>query len=81
MIRILEATVVKYNSGALVLRKTNEDWLDVFQRNCIRIVLGIRLTDSISKSRLCEKFGSILLSQAIMRERIGMARERSADEG
>ena len=51
--------------------KTDEDWLDVFQRNCLRIVLGTRLTDRISNSRLYEKCGSIPLSGAIMTERLG----------
>jgi len=42
-IRILEATVmtvVKYGSEAWALRKEDENLLDVFQRNCLRIVLG-----------------------------------------
>jgi len=48
MIGILEAkvmTVVKYGSEAWVLQKADEDLLDVFQRNCLRIFLGVRLTD------------------------------------
>jgi hypothetical protein len=36
-----EATVVKYGSETSALRKTEEDLLDVFQRNCLWIVLGI----------------------------------------
>jgi hypothetical protein len=44
--------------------------LDVFQRNCLRIVLGTRLTDRISNDRLYEKCGSIPLSRAIMKERL-----------
>ena len=72
-IRILEATVmtvVKYGSEAWTLRKADENLLDVFQRNCLRIVLGTRLTDRISNSRLYEKCGSIPLSGAIMKERL-----------
>jgi hypothetical protein len=67
-IRILEATVmtiVKYGPEVWMLRKTDEDFLDVFQKNCLPIVLDTR----ISSSKLCEKCGSILLSRAIMRER------------
>ena len=54
-IRILEATlltVVKFGSEAWALRKADEHWLDVCQRNFIRIFLGSRLTDYISNSRL-----------------------------
>ena len=36
----------------------------------LRIVLGTRLTDRISNSRLHEKCGSIPLSRAIMKERL-----------
>jgi hypothetical protein len=50
--------------------KADEDLLDVFQRNCQRFVLGIRLTDSILNSRLYVKCGSIPLSRAIMREKL-----------
>ena len=72
-IRILEATVmtvVKYGSEAWALRKADENLLDVFQRNCLQIVLGTRLTGRISNSRLYEKCGSIPLSRAIMKERL-----------
>ena len=65
-IRILEATA--YGSEARALRKANKKLLDVFQRNCLRIVPGTRLTDSISNSRLYEKCGSIPLPWAIMKE-------------
>ena len=45
---ILEAklmTLIKYDSEAWVIRKnTEEHFLDVFQRNCLRTVLGTRLT-------------------------------------
>ena len=51
-------------------RKADEDLLDDFDRNYLRIVLGTRLTDSISKNRLCKKCGSIPLSRPIMRERL-----------
>ena len=47
-----------------------EDLLDVFQRNCLWIVLGTKLTDRISNSKLYEKCGSIPLSRAIMKERL-----------
>jgi hypothetical protein len=70
-IRILEATVmtvVKYGSEAWALRKEYEDLLDIFQRNCLRIVLGTGLTDPISNNRLCEKCGSIQLSRAIIKK-------------
>ena len=63
-------TVVKYSSEAWVLRKVDENLLDVFQRNCLRIVLGSRLTDRISNSKRYKKFGSIPLSRVIMKERL-----------
>ena len=63
-------TLVKYGSEAWTLRKADENLLDVFQRNCLRIVLDTRLTDRISNSRLYEKCGSIPLSRAIMKERL-----------
>ena len=70
-IRILEATVmtvVKYVSEAWALQKADENLLDVFQRNCLQIVLDTRLTDRISNSRLYKKCGSIPLSGAIKKE-------------
>ena len=63
-------TLIKYGSEAWALQKADENLLDVFQRNCLRIVLGTRLTDRISNSRLYEKCGSIPLSGAIMKERL-----------
>ena len=63
-------TVVKYGSEEWALRKADDNLLDVFQRNCLRIVLGIRLTDRISNSRLYEKCDSIPLSGSIMKERL-----------
>ncbi|XP_065570475.1 uncharacterized protein LOC136033594 [Artemia franciscana] len=63
-------TVVKYGSEALALRKTDENLLDVFQRNCLRIILGTRLTDRMSNSRLYEKSGSTPLSRAIMKGKL-----------
>ena len=72
-IRILEAkvmTIVKYGSEAWALRKADENLLDVFQRNYLRFVLGIRLTDRISNNGLYEKCGSIPLPRAIMKERL-----------
>ena len=62
-------TVVKYGYEAWMPRKTDENLLDVFQRNCLRIVLGTQLTDLISNRRLYEKCGSIPLSKAITKER------------
>ena len=72
-IRILKATlmtVVKYGSEAWALRKTDEDLLDVFRTNCLRTVLGTRLTDRISNSSLYENCGSIPFSRAITKERL-----------
>ena len=63
-------TVVKYGSEAWALRKADENLLDIFQRNCLQIVLGTQLTDRISNSRLYKKCGSIPLSRAIMKERL-----------
>ena len=63
-------TVVKYGSEAWALREADDNLLDVFQRNCLRIVLGTRLTDRISNSRLYEKCGSIPLSRAMMKVRL-----------
>ena len=70
--RILEATVmtvVKYGLEVWALQKADEDLLDVFQRDCLRFVLGYQLTDGISNSMLHEKCGSIPLFRAIMKER------------
>jgi hypothetical protein len=63
-------TVVKYGSEAWTLRKADEDLLDMFQRNCLGIVVGTRLTDRISNNRLFEKCGSLPLSGTIMKERL-----------
>jgi len=52
IVRILEATVmkvVKYGSEERALQKADEDLLDVFQRNCLRIVLGQESIDQESK--------------------------------
>ena len=72
-IRIFEGTVmtvVKYGSEAWTLRKADEDLLDVFQRDSLRIVLGTWLTDRIPNSRRYEKCCSVLLSRAITKERL-----------
>jgi len=45
-------------------------FLDVFQKNCLRIVLDTRLTDRISNTRLYEKCGLTPLYRVIMRERL-----------
>ena len=61
-VTILEATVntaVKHGSEAWALQRADEDLLDVFQGNCLWIVLVTRLTDHISNSKLYEKCGSI----------------------
>ena len=50
--------------------KSDEDLLDIFRRNCLRIVLGTRLTDRISNSRLYKKCASFPLSRATMKERL-----------
>ena len=63
-------TVIKYGSEAWALRKVVENLLYVFQRNCLRILLGTRQTDRILNSGLYEKCGSIPLSRAIMKERL-----------
>jgi len=63
-------TVVKYFSEAWALQNADKDLLDVFQRNCLWIVLGTRLTDSIPNSRLYERCGSIPFSRAIIKERL-----------
>jgi len=63
-------TVAKYGSEACSLRKADEDLLNVFQRNFLRIVLGTQLNDHISNSRLYKKCGSIPLSVAIMKQRL-----------
>ena len=53
-----------------MLQKADEDLLDVFQRNILRIVLGTRLTNRISNIRLYEKIGSIPLPRDIINERL-----------
>ena len=63
-------TVVKYCCEAWALRNVDDDLLDVFQRNGLRIVLGTRLTNRLSNNRPYEKCVSILLSRAIMKERL-----------
>ena len=63
-------TVVKYGSETWALQKADKNLQDVFQRNCLRTVLGTRLTDRILDSRPYEKCGSIPLSMAIMKERL-----------
>ena len=71
-IRLLEPTVmrvIKYGPEGWGFEKTR-DSLYVFQRNYLSIVLGSRLTDLISYSKLCKKCDSIPLSRAIIRERM-----------
>ena len=57
-------------SETRALRETNEDLLNVFQRNYLRIVLVTWLTELISNSRLYEKCGSIPLFRAITKDRL-----------
>ena len=82
-IRMLEGTVttvVKYGSKVGVPRKVDEDLLDVFQRNCLRIVMGTRVTERISNSRLYEKCESSLAFKDCKEREVQVARARSADE-
>ena len=64
-------TVVKCGSEEWALQEMEEDLLVVSQRNCLRFVLGTRLTNRILNRKLHEKFDSIPLSRALMRERLG----------
>ena len=48
--------------------KSGRKFARCFQRNFVQTLLGTRLTDRISNTRLYEKCGSILLSRAIKRE-------------
>ena len=61
-------TAVMYGSEAWAFQKTEKNLLGVFQRNSLQIVLGIRLIDRISNSKLYEKCGSIPLSRAIIKK-------------
>ena len=63
-------TVVKYGSEEWMLRKADEDLLDVFKKNCLQIFLDTQLDERISNSRLYKKCASIPLSRTIMKERI-----------
>ena len=81
-IRILEGTVmkvVKYGSETWVLQKADEDLLDVFQINCLWNVLGTRLTNRISNSRLYKKKFNPVFPGYNIRE-VDMARTNSADD-
>ena len=60
-------TRVKYGSQMSMLRKADEGLLNIFQRNCLRIVLDIRLNNW---KKLHEKCGSIPISRAIKKERL-----------
>ena len=53
-----------------MVRKVDEDLLDVFLRNFLMIFLGTRLTDRISNSGLYEMYCSIPFSRTIMKERL-----------
>ena len=44
-------TVVVHGFETLGIQRADEDLLDVFQRNWVRIVLGTRLTDHISNGK------------------------------
>ena len=63
-------TMVNHGSAAWALLKTDEDLLNVFQRNCQRFLLSIQLTDRISNINLHEKYDSIPLSWAIVKEKL-----------
>lgn len=72
-LRIFEATVisvVRYGSETWALRRKEEDILDVFQRNCLRTILGIRRRDNVSNETLYERSGSNPLSKVIAGERL-----------
>ena len=59
--RVLEAVLmiaVQNSSETCVLRKPEEDLLNVLQRNCLRVVLRARLTDRISNDELYRKCSS-----------------------
>ena len=47
-------TMVKYGSEAWMLWETEENLLDVSQRNYQRIILSTQLTDHIPNSNLCK---------------------------
>ena len=52
--RILEATVVKvvkHDSKTWVLWNTEENLLDVFKKNCLRIILGAHLPNHYIKQQ------------------------------
>ena len=57
-------SVVKYDSETWDLQKTEEYLLNVFQRNSLQVLLGYRLTDCISNSKLYENRSSIPFSRA-----------------
>jgi hypothetical protein len=63
-------TVVKYGFESSVGRKKEEALFNVFQQDCLQIVLGTCLTDHILNRNLCKKIGSIPLSRAMMREKL-----------
>ena len=56
-----------------------EELLDFFQGNCVRTVLGTRLTELHTVR--CLDCGSIPLSRYINYRKVEMARARSMDEG
>ena len=62
--------VVRYDCELWMLRKPLKDLINVFKRNCPKLVLGARATGHISKSKLHKKIGSIPLSSAVTKERL-----------
>ena len=70
--RILEATVktgLQTTEGELLLFRFLFSREFVFQRICLQMVSGIQLTERISSNNMYEKYGSIPISRAMMRER------------
>ena len=61
-------TVVKYGSEMWAVPKTEEDLLVCFRE--IQILLGTRLTDRISIRKLYKKSSSILITRAVISEKL-----------
>jgi len=72
---------VKYGSETCLLQKIEGDFLNIFQRNCLEIVLGFHLTDRVSNNKLFKKCGSIPLSLVHNKGKVSMTRTSLKDEG